>query len=114
MQEEVFRCRKCKCFINNRFNVKDEEKGKVKKSFLICNLCATHNELTEKIPGVKSEYFYNDTSSIIELNFPTVDFKLHKLQDKQSEKMNHQFYVFIIDISEFASKFNFSQYVINF
>ena len=106
--DDIFRCKQCKCYINNKYNISYSAQN---KQVAICNLCQYENELDINRPGIKSEYLSSDFSSCPELAKPTIDFIAPK--NFKSSKLFVPHYLFMIDISEYSYQLNLPSYVIN-
>ena len=106
--DDIFRCKQCKCYINNKYNISYSAQN---KQVAICNLCQYENELDINRPGIKSEYLSSDFSSCPELTKPTIDFIAPK--NFKSSKLFVPHYLFMIDISEYSYQLNLPSYVIN-
>ena len=106
--DDIFRCKQCKCYINNKYNISYSAQN---KQVAICNLCQYENELDINRPGIKSEYLSSDFSSCPELTKPTIDFIAPK--NFKSSKLFVPHYLFMIDISEYSYQLNLPSYIIN-
>ena len=106
--DEIFRCKQCKSYINNKYNISYSAQN---KQVAICNLCQYENELDINNPGIKSEYLSSDYSSCPELTKPTIDFVSPK--NFKSSKLFIPHYLFMIDISEYSYQLGLPSYVIN-
>ena len=104
----IFRCKQCKCYINNKFNISYSDKN---KQVAICNLCKYENELDINNPGIKNEYLNTDYSSCPELTKPTIDFYAPKGFKSYKPFIPH--YLFMIDISEYSYQLQLPSYIIN-
>ena len=106
--ENIFRCKQCKSYINNKYNICYSQQN---KQVAICNLCQFENDFDMNVPGVKNEYFNSDYSSTPELVKPTVDFIAPK--NFKSSKLFLPHYLFMIDITENSYSIGLPSYVIN-
>lgn len=109
VQEQIFRCKFCAGYINNKFEIKF---NKSNKRIITCNLCQNENELDPSKPGVKSEYFNSNPSDVLELTVPTVDFNAPPNLKHTVGFQPH--YIFLIDISRLAKEISFATYVSKF
>ena len=108
IDNNIFRCKKCNSYINNKFNI---TYSKQNKQIAICNLCKNENDLDINIPGVKKEYLNNNDTSCPELIYPTIDFYA---PDKfKSKKIFIPHYLFMIDVSETSYQLVLPSYIIN-
>ena len=108
VNDEIFRCKQCKSYINNKYTISYSAQN---KQVAICNLCQYENELDINRPGIKSEYLNSDYSSCPELAKPTIDFIAPK--NFKSSKLFIPHYLFMIDISEYSYQLGLPSYVIN-
>ena len=106
--ESIFRCKQCKCYINNKYNISYSVQN---KQVAICNLCQYENEFDIEKPGIKSEYFNTDYSNCPELVKPTIDFIAPS--NFKSAKPFIPHYLFMIDITENSFQIGLPLYVIN-
>ena len=93
--DNFFRCKKCKSYINNKYNITFSNNNN--KQIAICNICHNENDFDLNIPGVKNEYLNNENTSCPELIIPTIDFVAPK--KFKSKKIFNPHYLFMIDIS---------------
>ena len=106
--ETIFRCKQCKSYINNKYNICYSQQN---KQVAICNLCQFENDFDMNVPGVKNEYFNSDYSSTPELVKPTIDFIAPKNFKSSKSFLPH--YLFMIDITENSYSIGLPSYVIN-
>ena len=106
--ESIFRCKQCKSYINNKYNICYSQQN---KQVAICNLCQYENEFDLNKPGIKNEYFNSDNSTCPELVKPTIDFIAPK--NFKSSKIFLPHYLFMIDITESSYSIGLPGYVIN-
>ena len=106
--DNIFRCKQCKSYINNKYNISYSNQN---KQIAICNLCRYENELDIGKPGIKSEYLNNDYSNCPELTKPTIDFIAPS--NFKSSKVFTPHYLFMIDISENSYQLGLPGYIIN-
>ena len=106
--ENIFRCKQCKSYINNKYNISYSAQN---KQVAICNLCQYENELEINKPGIKSEYLTSDYTNSPELIKPTIDFIAPT--NFKSSKLFIPHYLFMIDISENSYQLGLPAYVIN-
>ena len=104
----IFRCEKCKSYINNKYKF---TYSKLNKQIAICNLCHHENDLNINFQGVKNEYLNNNDTSCLELINPTIDFIAP--QNFKSKKTFVPHYLFMIDISETSYQLGLPSYIIN-
>ena len=104
----IFRCKQCKSYINNKYNICYSQQN---KQVAVCNLCQFENEFDLDKPGVKNEYFNNDYSECPELVKPTIDFIAPN--NFKSSKLFTPHYLFMIDITENSYTMGLPSYVIN-
>ena len=104
----IFRCRQCNSYINNKYNISFSAQN---KQVAICNLCQYENELDINKPGIKSDYLNSDYSNCPELTKPTVDFIAPT--NFKASKIFVPHYLFMIDISETSFQLGLPSYVIN-
>ena len=104
----IFRCEKCKSYINNKYKF---TYSKLNKQIAICNLCHHENDLNINFQGIKNEYLNNNDISCLELINPTIDFIAP--QNFKSEKIFVPHYLFMIDISETSYQLGLPSYIIN-
>ena len=104
----IFRCKQCKSYINNKYNICYSQQN---KQVAVCNLCQFENEFDLDKPGVKNEYFNNDYSECPELVKPTIDFIAPN--NFKSSKIFTPHYLFMIDITENSYTMGLPSYVIN-
>ena len=106
--KNIFRCRQCNSYINNKYNISFSAQN---KQVAICNLCQYENELDINKPGIKSDYLNSDYSNCPELTKPTVDFIAPT--NFKASKIFVPHYLFMIDISETSFQLGLPSYVIN-
>ena len=106
--DSIFRCKKCNCYINSKYNITFSAQN---KQVAICNLCKFENEFDMEKPGVKSEYFNSDYSNCPEMVKPTIDFLAPTNFKSSKPFLPH--YLFMIDISENSYQIGLPSYVIN-
>ena len=106
--DNIFRCKQCKSYINNKYNISYSTQN---KQVAICNLCQYENELEINKPGIKSEYLTSDYTNCPELIKPTIDFIAPT--NFKSSKIFIPHYLFMIDISEYSYQLGLPSYVIN-
>ena len=106
--ETIFRCKQCKSYINNKYNICYSQQN---KQVAVCNLCQYENEFDMDKPGIKNEYFNSDYSECPELVKPTIDFIAPK--NFKSSKLFIPHYLFMIDITENSYSIGLPNYVIN-
>ena len=106
--DNIFRCKQCKSYINNKYNITYSAQN---KQIAICNLCQYENEFDSTKSGVKSDYFNSDFSTCPELVKPTIDFIAPT--NFKSSKLFVPHYLFMIDISENSYQLGLPFYVIN-
>ena len=106
--DNIFRCRQCKSYINNKYNISYSNQN---KQIAICNLCHYENELDINNKGIKSEYLSSDYSNCPELTKPTVDFIAPASFKSSKAFVPH--YLFMIDISEYSYQLGLPAYIIN-
>ena len=106
--ENIFRCKKCHSYINNKYNI---TYSKFNKQIAICNLCHNENEFNINVEGVKDEYLNNNNISCLELINPTIDFIVPKKFESKKKFIPH--YLFMIDISETSYQLGFAIHVLN-
>ena len=106
--ENIFRCKQCKSYINNKYNISYSAQN---KQVAICNLCQYENELEINKPGIKNEYLTSDYNNCPELVKPTIDFIAPT--NFKSSKIFIPHYLFMIDISEYSYQLGLPSYVIN-
>ena len=104
----IFRCEKCKSYINNKYKF---TYSKLNKQIAICNLCHHENDLNINFQGIKNEYLNNNDISCLELINPTIDFIAP--QNFKSKKIFVPHYLFMIDISETSYQLGLPSYIIN-
>ena len=106
--ETIFRCKQCKSYINNKYNICYSQQN---KQVAVCNLCQFENEFDMDKPGIKNEYFNSDYSECPELVKPTIDFIAPN--NFKSNKLFTPHYLFMIDITENSYSIGLPSYVIN-
>ena len=106
--ETIFRCKQCKSYINNKYNICYSQQN---KQVAVCNLCQFENEFDMDKPGIKNEYFNSDYSECPELVKPTIDFIAPN--NFKSNKIFTPHYLFMIDITENSYSIGLPSYVIN-
>ena len=106
--DSIFRCKQCKSYINNKYNISYSNQN---KQIAICNLCHFENELDINNKGIKSEYLSSDYSNCPELTKPTVDFIAPS--NFKSSKLFKPHYLFMIDISEYSYQLGLPSYIVN-
>ena len=106
--ETIFRCKQCKSYINNKYNICYSQQN---KQVAVCNLCQYENEFDMDKPGIKNEYFNSDYSGCPELAKPTIDFIAPN--NFKSNKLFIPHYLFMIDITENSYSIGLPNYVIN-
>ena len=106
--ETIFRCKQCKSYINNKYNICYSQQN---KQVAVCNLCQFENEFDMDKPGIKNEYFNSDYSECPELVKPTIDFIAPN--NFKSSKLFTPHYLFMIDITENSYSIGLPSYVIN-
>ena len=106
--DNIFRCKQCKSYINNKYNISYSNQN---KQIAICNLCHYENELDINNKGIKSEYLSSDYSNCPELTKPTVDFIAPASFKSSKAFVPH--YLFMIDISEYSYQLGLPAYIIN-
>ena len=106
--DSIFRCKQCKSYINNKYNICYSQQN---KQVAVCNLCFFENDFDMNKPGIKNEYFNSDYSSCPELAKPTIDFIAPK--NFKSNKLFTPHYLFMIDISENSYTIGLPNYVLN-
>ena len=106
--DNIFRCAKCKSYINNKYNF---TYSKLNKKIAVCNICNYENDLDINSQGLKSEYFNNSDTSCLELVNPTIDFIAPKSFRAKKNFVPH--YLFMIDISETSYQLGLPTYIIN-
>ena len=104
----IFRCEKCKSYINNKYKF---TYSKLNKQIAICNICHHENDLNINFQGIKNEYLNNNDTSCLELINPTIDFIAP--QNFKSKKIFVPHYLFMIDISETSYQLGLPSYIIN-
>ena len=104
--DDIFRCKRCKAYINSKFEISYNRQN---KRVAVCNLCKLENELDSNKGTVKSEYFNSDTSSVPELVSPTVDFLAPNSMKHSLDFFPH--YIFMIDITTVSNDIGLSSYV---
>ena len=107
--DNFFRCKKCKSYINNKYNITFSNNNN--KQIAICNICHNENDFDLNIPGVKNEYLNNENTSCPELIIPTIDFVAPK--KFKSKKIFIPHYLFMIDISESSYQLSLPSYILN-
>ena len=107
-EDNIFRCRQCKSYINNKYNISYSNQN---RQIAICNLCHYENELDINNKGIKSEYLSSDYSNCPELTKPTVDFIAPASFKSSKAFIPH--YLFMIDISEYSYQLGLPAYIIN-
>jgi protein transport protein SEC24 len=107
-EDNIFRCRQCKSYINNKYNISYSNQN---RQIAICNLCHYENELDINNKGIKSEYLSSDYSNCPELTKPTVDFIAPASFKSSKAFVPH--YLFMIDISEYSYQLGLPAYIIN-
>ena len=107
-KETIFRCKQCKSYINNKYNITYSSQN---KQVAVCNLCQYENEFDMEKPGIKNEYFNSDYSNCPELVKPTIDFIAPS--NFKSSKPFIPHYLVMIDISENSYQIGLPSYVIN-
>ena len=105
--DSIFRCKQCKSYINNKYNICYSQQN---KQVAVCNLCQYENEFDLNKPGVKNEYFNTDYSECPELVKPTIDFMAPN--NFKSTKLFVPHYLFMIDITENSYSLGLPSYVI--
>lgn len=95
IQEQLFRCKQCSCYLNNKFKIIYNAKGNICAK---CNICDYENDPDESKCKVKDEYFYSDSSKIIELNSPSVDYVASQTKNNEENFFPH--YLIMIDASQ--------------
>jgi hypothetical protein len=106
VNEDILRCVRCGCYVNNKFVFQNNKQG---KRIAICNCCSYELELNLTNPAIKNEYFSADLSHTVELNSPTVDFIAPK--KFMSKLAFSPVYVIMIDISQLSIDLGFAGYV---
>ena len=106
--DNIFRCKQCKSYINNKYNICYSQQN---KQVAVCNLCQFENDFDMNKPGIKNEYFNSDYSACPELAKPTIDFIAPK--NFKSSKLFTPHYLFMIDISENSYGIGLPNYVLN-
>lgn len=106
--DKIFRCNHCQSYIN--LNYKIIYSQTTHRQVAICNLCSSENELDISVKGVKNSYLEADTSNVIEMTIPTIDFHLSNNDDSKAFTPH---YMFIIDISYSCYELGLSNYVID-
>ena len=109
--ENFFRCKKCKSYINNKYNITFTNNNINNKQIAICNICHNENDFDLNIPGVKNEYLNDENTSCPELIIPTIDFIAPK--KFKSKKIFIPHYLFMIDISETSYQLSLPSYILN-
>ena len=107
-KETIFRCKQCKSYINNKYNITYSSQN---KQVAVCNLCQYENEFDMEKPGIKNEYFNSDYSNCPELVKPTIDFIAPT--NFKSSKPFIPHYLVMIDITENSYQIGLPSYVIN-
>ena len=106
--DNIFRCQKCKCYINNKYNITYSSEN---KQVAICNICKFENEFNLNQSGIKNDYFNTDYSSCPELVKPTIDFIAPK--NFKTNKKFFPHYLFMLDITETSYNLGLPNYVLN-
>jgi len=109
--DNFFRCKKCKSYINNKYNITFTNNNINNKQIAICNICHNENDFDLNIPGVKNEYLNDENTSCPELIIPTIDFIAPK--KFKSKKVFIPHYLFMIDISETSYQLSLPSYILN-
>ena len=92
----IFRCKMSNSYINNKYRI---TYNSIYKQVIVCNLCNSENDFDMSKPGMKNEYFNNDSNSVPELNLPTIDFIAPiKFQTGSTNFKPH--YMFMIDVEK--------------
>ena len=103
----IFRCKQCKSYINNKYNICYSQQN---KQVAICNLCQYENEFDTSKPGIKNDYFNTDYTGCPELIKPTIDF-IAPINFKSKKKFLPH-YLFMIDITENSYSIGLPSYVL--
>lgn len=107
VKEEIFRCKTCRAYINNKFKV---TYSKSNQQIAICNICKTENDFDVTKKGMKNEYLGSDISSVPELFCPTVDYILPSKYETSNFTPH---YIFMLDISLPSYELGLPSYVLN-
>ena len=105
--DTIFRCKQCKSYINNKYNICYSQQN---KQIAVCNLCQYENEFDSTKPGIKNDYFNSDYSGCPELVKPTIDFIAPN--NFTSKKKFEPHYLFMIDITENSYTIGLPSYVL--
>ena len=108
-EENIFRCKQCKSYINSKYNI---TYSKTNKHVAICNICNFENDFDITKPGMKNEYFNADFSSVPELTSPTVDFIAPSSFNTDTREFQPH-YLFMIDTSVTSLELGLPSYVLN-
>lgn len=98
----LYRCKRCKSYINKWYNRKQINERKVE---FTCNLCECSAKL-EDSQGVNQRYYTDDRETFTEFIDPAVDFPLPEALDKKYKFID---FVFLIELS--TSFLNTSEFV---
>ena len=106
VSDDILRCTRCNCYINNKFIFQTNKYG---KRVSICNCCGYELDISNNNLSVKNDYFSSDLSHIIELTCPTVDIIAPK---KFTSSVSFTpVYGIMIDISQLSIDLSFASYV---
>ena len=107
----ILKCKKCNCYINNKFIISFSDN---RDKIIICNICHYENILNNNIIGFKQEYIIgNPIENCFELKFPTIDYYISDNLHKEL-KYFIPHYLFCIDISDFSFQINFPFFILNY
>ena len=110
IKENIFRCKKCKSYINNKYT---QSYNQLNQLIFICNLCNNENIISSFENSVKEEYLnISERDNCIELTKPTIDFYLNE-KNNADNKNFYPHYIFMIDISEDSFEFGLPNYILN-
>ena len=107
VNDDILRCTRCNCYVNNKFDFKF---NKQVKRIAVCNCCNYELELNTNNSVLKSDYLSSDLSNVVELANPTVDFIAP--QKFVSKMAFNPVYAIFIDISQQSIEIGFASYVI--
>ena len=104
----IFRCKSCKSYINNKYNL---SYNKNNEKILICNICQNDNILNNN-DLINEKYFIGNSQENFELINPTIDFiPPENLTKKINKFIPH--YCIMIDISSVSYDLGFPNYILN-
>ena len=106
VKEDILRCSRCNCYINNKFELKYMINS---KKVAICNCCNYIIDLNTNNNIVKSEYMASDLRGIPELSYPSIDFIAP--EKFKSNQIFYPYYGIFIDVSPLSIEMGYASYV---